>query len=140
MPFRHLLQLVNVLPHQTSTTGVFCLTLRWSGTGATEDKAMRAAAQQTGSRPIQWSQRLEALALALCMTAGCTTGPVDEAEEYQRKDARIRATEQFRAMQRACRAAGGVVVTEGGWGRLTQPTPMDLTRATCASRAALRNW
>lgn len=101
---------------------------------------MRAATQQLRFRPISWSQRLEALALAICITAGCATAPVDEAEEFKREDARIRAAEQFQAMQRACRASGGVVVTEGGWGRLTQPTPLDLTRATCASRAALRGW
>lgn len=103
---------------------------------------MRTAAQQrpvTLSRPIRWSRRLEALTIAFCVTAGCATAPVDEAEEYRREDARIRAAEQFQAMQRACRASGGVVITEGGWSRLTQPTPMDLTRATCVSRATLRH-
>lgn len=104
---------------------------------------MRAATQQRPdifSRPIQWSHRLEALVLALCVTAGCAMAPVDEAEEYKRADARIRALEQFQSMRQACRASGGVVITQGGWGRLTQPTSMDLRRATCTPRASLRDW
>lgn len=104
---------------------------------------MHSAAEQRPVmlfRHVRRGHGLEALAFALWFTAGCAMAPVDEAEKYEREDARIRATEQFEAMQRACRASGGVVIFEGGWGRATHPTPADLRMATCASRAALGSW
>jgi hypothetical protein len=83
-------------------------------------------------RLTQWGPRLKGFILALLVTAGCAT--LDEAEQYERADARIRALEQFEALRHACRASGGVVVHERGWGLVSQPTPMDLRRARCAMR------
>jgi hypothetical protein len=83
-------------------------------------------------RVTQRTHRLIGFILVLLVTSGCAT--VDEADQYERADARIRALEQFEALQHACRASGGVVVYEGGWGRVWQPTAMDLRMASCAMR------
>jgi hypothetical protein len=75
---------------------------------------------------------VKALVLAIVLNAGCAVAPVDEAVEYERADARLKAIEQFQLLRKACRASGGVIYIEESWGRL-KPTPIDLRTVRCAS-------
>jgi hypothetical protein len=96
---------------------------------------MRAPVQhETGGLPSKTRRalRVETLILAIAINAGCAIAAPNEAAEYQRADARIRALEDYDMRKNACRASGGVFVINGSWGRLRKPpTEMDLRMATC---------
>lgn len=55
---------------------------------------------------------MRALLIAVTITAGCATAPVDADREYAREDARIRAFEEFETFKQACRARGGITVVD----------------------------
>lgn len=76
------------------------------------------------------------LLLVLVMVSGCATVPPADREtmEYKRIDARLRQTERFNALKVACRAAGGIVVVEGGSSRLPR-LPMEMNSARCLERS-----
>ena len=75
---------------------------------------------------------MKALVLVIALNAGCAVAPVDEAVEYERADARLRAMEQFQLLKKACRASRGVIYVDESWGRL-KPAPIDLHSVRCVS-------
>ncbi len=76
---------------------------------------------------------MKANLLALIAITGCAaTPPVDEVREsaqYQRADARLKAADRYRQIDKMCRAAGGTVyVRRSGRFPLTRS---ELQSATC---------
>lgn len=70
--------------------------------------------------------------LFITATAGCAMQPVDaESAEYEREDARLEAMDQFNALARACRAAGGTIYIDRDAGSLP-PTVTEIRSARCA--------
>jgi hypothetical protein len=97
---------------------------------------MRAVVpQRVGMLPSLTRWTCPALVLAILVNAGCAVTPVNEAMEYERADARLEAIEQFELLKQACRASGGVIYTDEGWGRL-KPTLIDLRMVRCISRVS----
>jgi len=83
---------------------------------------------------MRWRCQVKALVLAIVVNAGCAMAPPAdrEAVEYERTDARLRAIDQFEVLKKACRASGGIIFMERGWGRYS-PTPSDMRTARCAT-------
>lgn len=76
---------------------------------------------------------IAAMVVLLLVTAGCAQTPADrEAREYERMDAQVRAAERFETLKRRCRAAGGVLLVEGNWGK-TKPRASDMKMARCGT-------
>jgi predicted component of type VI protein secretion system len=75
------------------------------------------------------------LVLLLLLVAGCTTVPPEQREsmQYERIDARLKATEKFNVLRAGCRAAGGIVVVEGNASRLPR-AGVEMKTARCVER------
>jgi hypothetical protein len=80
---------------------------------------------------MRWRCDVRALLIAVTITAGCASGPVDADREYARDDARIRAFEKYQALRQDCHAKGGVLVVDG-IGRFG-PSTFDPRTARCTS-------
>jgi hypothetical protein len=79
------------------------------------------------------SAGIATMVFLLLVTAGCALSPVDrDARDYERMDAQIRSAERFETLRRKCRAAGGVVVVQGNWGK-TKPRAGDTKMARCGT-------
>ena len=72
------------------------------------------------------------MVLVLVVAAGCTSMLPAEREsmEYEKMDARLRATEQYDALRTGCSAAGGTIVLEGSGSRLPRSSK-ELSSARC---------
>lgn len=84
--------------------------------------------------------RAGAMVILLLITAGCALPAVErESLEYARMDAQNRAADRYESLKRQCRAAGGVVLVQGDWGR-TNPKAGDMKTARCGSRIDSVIW
>lgn len=89
--------------------------------------------QSAGKTAAPLWEKVPAMVLAIAMTAGCATTPVDrELVEYQRTDALFEAMDRFEVLKRRCRAAGGAIYVNGSWGKMA-PTLSDIRSARCAA-------
>jgi hypothetical protein len=75
------------------------------------------------------------LVLLFIVATGCTTVQPEQREsmEYERIDARLKATEKFKMLRSGCRAAGGIVVVEGNASRLPR-SALEMKTARCVER------
>ena len=78
---------------------------------------------------------MKALITAFMIMAGCSMAPPADREslEYDRIDARLKATERYNALRQACRASGGIIILEGAFGRV-QHSPSELKTARCVKK------
>ena len=79
------------------------------------------------------SARIATMVVLLLVTAGCAQTPADrEARQYERMDAELRAAERYETLKHRCRAAGGVLMVEGNWGK-TKPRASEMKMARCGA-------
>ncbi|HEX7718202.1 MAG TPA: hypothetical protein VF389_00220 [Woeseiaceae bacterium] len=79
------------------------------------------------------STGIATLVVLLFVSTGCAMTPADrEAREYERMDAELRAAERYETLKHRCRAAGGVLMVEGNWGK-TKPRASEMKMAKCGS-------
>jgi len=82
---------------------------------------------------------MKALVLAVVVTGCAMAPPADrESVEYERNDARLKASERFEVLEQACRASGGTVYMDRSWGGRLSPTASDMRTARCAAPLSLR--
>ena len=77
---------------------------------------------------------MKALITAFMIMAGCSMAPPADREslEYDRIDARLKATERYNALRQACRASGGIIILEAA-SRFPH-SPRELETARCVER------